>query len=155
MTLLQLLDINFKEFLKNLEQVNKCIETSQLLHKLRQPMQVITLNSSGQIIHHISNCDVGGFPNLNWASISTFADNMYKDCKEVDINFIELIVPFLHTLNQKEEILKQYENYDYIYLVFWNRFALRQSKRLIKHLKNTDVKENALLIYVNNDNFFP
>lgn len=145
----------FKEFLNSLKEKNMCIESDQLLHQLQQPIQVITLNSAGQVIHHVSNCDVGGFPNLKWASISTFTDNMYKDCKDANVNFIELIFPFLYPLNQEKEILKQYVNYDYVYLIFWNRFAFRQSKRLIEHLKNIQIKENALLIYVNNDNFFP
>lgn len=121
-----------------------------------QPLQALYYDNKGNLQSFQVNCYAGGFPNLQWDRDSIFSVFVPKQQAPLDsIVPLETQMKYLFPLSQTEKI--SVEEYDYIIVVYWNRFMGRQSKRLIKF-----VQENAKLskdkkikiIYANNDNLF-
>lgn len=68
---------------------------------------------------------------------------------------LETHLKYFKPLSQTSNFSTQ--NYNYVVVVFWNRFMGRQSKRLIRFVQeniNLGIKEKVKIIYVNNDNYF-
>ncbi len=62
---------------------------------------------------------------------------------------------FLKPLSQSSNL--SIENFDFVVLVFWNRFMGRQSKRLIHFVQvnsKLEKEKKVKIIYVNTDNVF-
>ncbi|HEY0261677.1 MAG TPA: hypothetical protein VGB95_01530, partial [Chitinophagales bacterium] len=104
-----------------------------------QPMQALYYDKSEQLQSFQINCYAGGFPNLNWNRNGIFQVFPPKNQAPID-SLVPLSeqLKHLHKLSSSTEI--SVNNYDYIVLVFWNRFGGRQSKRLIHF-----VQDNAKL----------
>jgi hypothetical protein len=74
---------------------------------------------------------------------------------------VDSIVPFeiqkkyLKPLTQSAEFSS--DNYDYVVVVYWNRFMGRQSKRLIRFVQDNcklEPKRKIKILYANTDNIF-
>ena len=68
---------------------------------------------------------------------------------------LDVQLKYLKPLSQTVKIAP--DQYDYIVVVYWNRFIGRQSKRLIRFVqKNSklETRKKIKIIYVNNDNLF-
>ena len=121
-----------------------------------QPLQALYYDKSGQLQSFHINCYAGGFPNLNWDRNSTLTQFPPKQQAPID-SILPLYkqLNYLRLLSSTEKI--NTDNYDFLVIVYWNRFMGRQSKRLIKFIQtncklNTDKK--VKILYVNNDNAF-
>ena len=119
---------------------------------LLQPLQVIIFNSE-KMISHISNCNLGGFPNLNWDQYLTDFPIAYNNSKGFpEINFNQY-KNYLSNVKDKEN---QFENSQYKMLVIYSDFMGRQSKKLIKRTKEYYTKysktKSIQLIFVNANN---
>jgi hypothetical protein len=122
-----------------------------------QPMQVIYFDTNGSMLSYHINCNVGGFPNLNWNMNNVFDVFPPKQQQYTKIDTIvtfDKLEKFLIPYNKT--IVFNKSSYNYIAVVFWSNFGGRQSKRLIKYVqKNAKLAPaNTLkIIYVNVDNF--
>jgi len=124
-----------------------------------QPLQAIYYSAKNSFQYPDSwqiNCYAGGFPNLKWNREGRM--EQFPPAQQAPLDS-------LLSLKKRMEFLRPVTgvvpfnsiSYDYIVLVYWNRFMGRQSKNLIKA-----VQQNATLaadkrikiIYVNNDNLF-
>lgn len=120
-----------------------------------QPLQALYYHKQHLFSFH-ANCYAGGFPNLSWNHSGAF--NQFPPATVAPIDSLLPLNNLRVSLKALEgkKVFPTYET-DTLVIVFWNRFMGRQSKRLVKL-----VKENAALgstqkpkiIYVNNDNFF-
>ncbi len=121
-----------------------------------QPLQAMYYNRNGQLESFQINCYSGGFPNLNWDRDSIMMVFPPQEQAPTDsilplYRQLEYINPLSHTSNFL------IEDYDYIIIVFWNRFMGRQSKRLIRVIQENSKlagDSRVKIIYVNNDDIF-
>ena len=121
-----------------------------------QPLQALYYNQAGQLQSFQINCYAGGFPNLNWDRNEIFSTFPPQQQAPVDsILPLGTLLHYLQPLSQSKEFTA--EDFDYVVIVFWNRFMGRQSKRLIRFVQdnsNLALDQNVKIIYVNNDNIF-
>lgn len=121
-----------------------------------QPLQALYFNNSGSLISFHVNCYAGGFPNLKWNMNQNMATFPPKQQAPIDsVISLNKLVTFLKPLNTTSTF--RVADYDYVVIVFWNRFMGRQSKRLIRFVQENCKLENVKkvkLIYANTDNLF-
>jgi len=116
-----------------------------------QPLQALYYDNSGHLKSFQVNCYAGGFPNLKWDRneiMTTFPPK-----QQAPIDSIVSLETQMKYLKPKLST----ESYDYIVIVYWNRFMGRQSKRLIRFVQKNIKLENekkVKLIYANTDNIF-
>jgi len=121
-----------------------------------QPLQALYYDNSGHLKSFQVNCYVGGFPNLKWdrnAIMTTFPPKQQASLDSVVS--LEKQLSFLRPL-PNSHIMKT-DKYDYIVVVYWNRFMGRQSKRLIRFVQensNLATEKKVKIIYANTDNLF-
>ena len=121
-----------------------------------QPLQALYFDKKGQLISFQINCNAGGSPNLTWDRDSILTTFPPKQQTAIDsILSLEKQLKFLHPLTQTSKF--NAADFDYVVVIYWNRFMDRQSKRFIKFMqdnsllaKDTKVK----IVYANNDNIF-
>jgi len=68
---------------------------------------------------------------------------------------LETQLKYLKPLSQTTKLLN--DSYDYILIVYWNRFMGRQSKRLIRFVQDNSklaTGKKVKIIYANTDNIF-
>jgi len=119
-----------------------------------QPLQALYYDKTGHLTSFQVNCYAGGFPNLKWdrnAIMTTFPP---KQQAPVDsIVQLETQMKYLKPLSQTAKLSSG--SYDYIVIVYWNRFMGRQSKRLIRFIKDNsklETEKKIKIIYANTDN---
>jgi hypothetical protein len=121
-----------------------------------QPLQALYYNNVGQLQSFHINCYAGGFPNLIWNKNGLF--DIFPPEQQAPIDtFIDLKqqLKYFKPLSVTKTFAAS--NYDYVVIVFWNKFMNRQSKRLIQVVQeNCKLSRDKMvkLIYVNNDNMF-
>ncbi len=146
------LDTAYLTFLSSLESKN----SKEQIKNHYQPLQVLYYGKTGQLESFQINCYAGGFPNLKWNRDGIMA--IFPPRKQAPIDSIiplDLQLKFIHPLAQTKNI--SIERYDYIVIVYWNRFMGRQSKRLIHYVRENSklAKDRKVkIIYVNTDNIF-
>jgi len=142
------LKVGYYEFLKALDSNTY---NAQIQNHL-QPLQALYYNPNGQMISYHVNCYAGGFPNLNWNQEGAFNTFPPKTIAPLDsILSLDQLKKYLNPISENQIFSPK----PYPVVVFWNRMMGRQTKRLIKL-----VKENAKGInnedidwyFVNNDN---
>lgn len=121
-----------------------------------QPLQALYYDNSGHLKSFQVNCYTGGFPNLKWDRNEIMSTFPPKEQAPIDsIVSLETQMKYLKRLSQTEQHF--FESYDYVVIVYWNRFMGRQSKRLIRYVQDNVKLETARkvkVIYVNTDNIF-
>lgn len=121
-----------------------------------QPLQALYYVRTGQLQSFHVNCYAGGFPNLKWDRDSILDIFPPKQQAPVDSLLpFDTLLKFLKPLPSTDKLITA--NYDYIVVVFWNRFMSRQSKRLIRFIRENcklATYEKVKIIYINNDNCF-
>ena len=102
------------------------------------------------------NCYAGGFPNLNWNRYEIMKTFPPKQQVPIDsLISLKTQMKFLKPLSQSSNL--SIDNFDYVVLVFWNRFMGIQSKRLIHFVQansKLDKEKKVKIVYVNTDNIF-
>lgn len=121
-----------------------------------QPLQALYYDKSGHLKSFQVNCYAGGFPNLKWDRNERMTTFPPKSQAPLDsLVPVETQLNYLKPLSQTEKF--SIERYDYLVIVYWNRFMGRQSKRLI-HFVQTNSKlekeKKVKIIYANTDNLF-
>jgi len=102
------------------------------------------------------NCSVGGFPNLRWNRYGTF--DQFPAVKSVELDTMTTLNDHLLHVNPLNNApFPDLRTYDYTVLVYWNRFSGRQSKRLVRVVKENvrlGQGKKIMVLYVNSDNFW-
>ncbi len=119
-----------------------------------QPLQALYYNKTGQLLSFQVNCYAGGFPSLKWNRNETLTTFPPKQQAPID-SIVQLgtQMNYLNPLSKTEKF--SMESYDYIVIIYWNRFMGRQSKRLIRFIKDNcklEEKGKIKIIYANSDN---
>lgn len=147
-----MLDTTYFTYLFSLD-TNGCNEE---IKNHSQPLQTLYYDNTGSLKSFQLNCYAGGFPNLDWKSDELMSTFPPKQQAPVDsIVQLKRLLKYLNPL-QTEESIKP-DKYDYIVVVFWNRFMGRQSKRLIRVVQeNSQLAKGkkVRLVYANTDNLF-
>lgn len=123
---------------------------------LFQPLQVLYFDASGIMSSYSVNCSVGGFPNLRWNRYGTF--DQFPAAVSVELDTMTTLNDHLLHVNPLNNApFPDLRTYDYTVLVYWNRFSGRQSKRLVRVVKDNvrlAKDKKVMVIYVNTDNFW-
>lgn len=102
------------------------------------------------------NCYAPGYPKLNWNIDNNFATFPPKTAAPLDtlLSFDRLINHAEAFKNHEKEKVGKNEPYTVVFI--WNRFMIRETKRLHKLVKENLQKCNEpyRIIYINNDNIF-
>jgi len=132
----------------------------KLLNDLLQPLQIKVFNHENEMELYLINCNVGGFPNIQWNRLGTF--NSFppdiKSFRQVDTTFtFKKDLLLYQNINNETVDYTKYENNELNIIVFWAIFMNKQSKLLINEMRSykerfPDKKIN--LIFVNVDNLF-
>ncbi|MBA3898937.1 MAG: hypothetical protein H0X62_01810 [Bacteroidetes bacterium] len=121
-----------------------------------QPLQALYYGKTGQLESFQINCYAGGFPNLNWGRneiLTTFPP--LEQAPLDSMLSLDSQIKYLKPLSQTNKFSS--DNYDYVVIVYWNRFMGRQSKRLIRFVQDNSKlagDKKVKIIYVNNDNIY-
>ena len=123
-----------------------------------QPLQVKAFNSDGTSHFHLINCNIGGFPNIDWNRFATF------DTYPLDIgklNTADTALTLKHELSMLIPVQGSKSttsaNGDEIVVVYWNRMMHKQSKSLIMTVQHYEAANDSLNIavhFVNTDNLY-
>jgi hypothetical protein len=148
-----LLDSTYTLLLKSFDSTS----FEQTIKNHYQPLQIIYFNDSLQMVSFYANCYAGGFPNLNWNRTNGFSTFPPKTLAPTDTLFkAQDLIQYISRVGSTQKLNLNGE-YDFVILVYWNRFLGRQSKRMINEVhKNLQLSQGKKLklIYINNDNFF-
>jgi len=121
-----------------------------------QPLQVMYYNDKNKLLSYHVNCLATGFPKLNWNSDKQFDTFVPKSQAPTNQFFpLEELVQYFNPISIKSLEMR---NYNYVIIIFWNAFMEKQSKHLIKTVRNNiklkNTEDKVKIIYVNNDNLF-
>lgn len=148
------LDTAYKSFVATATGNNK-----KKINDYLQPLQAIYFGKGNSNQYPLSwhiNCYVPGFPNPNWNYDGKMNQFPPLTAAPVDSNFsLKKIVEYLRPV--KGAVPFNTVEYDYIILVYWNRFMEKQSKGLIEAVQRNlklAVLQKAKVLYINNDNLF-
>lgn len=140
--------------------INPLIQKNKKLHSdLIQPLQVKIYDDSSMIMFLI-NCNVGGFPNLQWnryGSFSTFPPDA-SPFKKIDTTFSFLTdIKYYKNKEGKPLDISRFMDGELNIVVFWTVFMNRQSKILIDEIlqyKSRFKEKKINLAFVNVDHLF-
>lgn len=121
-----------------------------------QPLQALYYDNLGYLRSFHVNCYAGGFPNLKWDRNEIMTTFPPKQQAPID-SIVSLETQIKHIKPIMETPKLSIDGYEYIVIVYWNRFMGRQSKRLIHFVQeNSKIQKEkkVKIIYVNNDNIF-
>ena len=135
------------------------LDTTIYQYKIKnhyQPLQALYYDHLGYLKSFHVNCYAGGFPNLKWDRNEIMTTFPPKQQAPVDsIVSLETQMKYLKPIFENSKL--SVDGYDYIVIVYCNRFMGRQSKRLIHFVQeNSKLQKDkkVKIIYVNNDNIF-
>jgi hypothetical protein len=124
-----------------------------------QPLQAIYFSKENSFQYPVSlqvNCYTGGFPNLKWNREGRM--DQFPPAQQAPLDSILSLKKTMEFLRPVTGVIPFNSiNYDYIVVVYWNRFMGRQSKNLLHTVrKNATLAGNKRIkiLYVNNDNLF-
>ncbi len=123
-----------------------------------QPLQ-ISFYTNNKLNSSFINCYASGFPLLNWnpkGNMDSFPPKTLApidDCLSLS-KHLSLITPVEKSATLNDTKLNSYKN---VVVIHWNNFMLKQTKHMLSTFRNAykdKLPANALIIYVNNDNYF-
>lgn len=130
----------------------------QLLDNLYQPLQLIVFNKNKENICHLVNCNIGGFPKLQWNRYHSFdslpVNPMDYRQPEYKVTMEEVFQTLSPTI-APEEMTSILTEYDYVYVVYYGTFMYGYSKPLLKLINkykkdNKDAKIKYIYAYTDN-----
>lgn len=146
------LDSNYITFLRSLD----ALRYQEQIKNHYQPLQALYYDSSGQLCSFQINCYAGGIPNLRWRRNHIMS--VFPPAVQAPLDSILPLarhLQFLRPLDHKTKISAG--QFDTTIIVYWSLFMGRQSKRLIRTVRENSklaINKNIKIIYVNTDNFF-
>lgn len=128
---------------------------SPMISKYLQPLQVMYFDESGKLVSFHNNCYAGGFPILNWnhdGQFDTFVPATTIALTDTALN-LYFLLPFLKQINNTGSFHKT----KWTVIVFWCDFMLKQTKELIRTVRENASMDNSnstSIYYVNVDNCY-
>jgi hypothetical protein len=153
-------DHTYKLDTNKFNQMKNEVKDSLAKKDLRQPLQVISYDSHGNLNSHLINCTVSGFPKLDWNYWGSFDHFPLSNNKARKIDTViplktELsIISPISNIRVDSTFLK---NQDEIIFVYWNRAMNKRTKELLAFVRDymdKNSKYRIYVIYVNNDNLY-
>ena len=121
-----------------------------------QPLQALYFDKSGQLKSFHINCYAGGSLNLKWDRDSIL--NVFPPRQQAPLDsLLTLERQFKYLRPLGRTTIFNFDSYDYVVIIYWNRFMNRQSKRLINFIQENCKLANGFkvkMVYANNDNIF-
>ncbi len=121
-----------------------------------QPLQALYYDNAGFLKSFHVNCYAGGFPNLKWDRNEIMTVFPPRQQAPIDsIVSLKTQIRFLKPTSQTSKLTV--DSYDYLVVLYWNRFMGRQSKRLIHFVQENskiEKEKKMKIIYANTDNIF-
>ncbi|MHC8948980.1 hypothetical protein [Sphingobacterium hungaricum] len=149
------LDSSYFSFLKNIDTLEVENHHSYVSDR-SQPLQALYYDEKGDLVSYQINCYAGGFPNLKWNRNGNFETFTPKIQAPLDSTLtLKKHLAFFNKVSTSKIVSP--DDYDYVVVVYWNRFMGRQSKRLIRYVQeNAKLSKNksVKIIYVNNDQIY-
>tara|TARA_R110000868_G_scaffold327851_6_gene588743 strand:+ start:521 stop:1165 length:645 start_codon:yes stop_codon:yes gene_type:complete len=146
------LDTAYNAFLNSLDTTKYKTQ----INNHNQPLQALYYGKTRKLLSFQVNCYAGGFPNLNWDRNEIMSSFPPKHQSTLDsIVPFETQLKYMKPLSKTEGFIES--SYDYVIIVYWNRFMGRQSKRLIQLVQNNSelvTDKKVKIIYANTDNIF-
>lgn len=147
---------NYRIDLNKFKSTLNGISDSVLKKYVSQPLQIRVFNTDGKIIFSLVNCNVSGFPNLQWNRFGTF--DLYPPQLEHYRNVDSVFMLNTDTTNLISVNGKDFPADGDLTLVVYFTYAFnKQSKDLIELAKQYSVKfeeHNIQLVFVNMDEYF-
>jgi len=147
------LDTSFENFSVEEAQYNGAASHDHL-----QPLQVSVYDSKGKLISFHINCYANGLFNLNWNSEERFNYFPPKTAAPLDSSISRSKnISMIRDYKTGLLLTDNFREYDYLFIVYWNLFMKKQSKRLIKFIekyRTLHADQKIKIIYVNNDNLY-
>ncbi len=156
------LDTTYEQFLDKYYSIEGLEDSAEIMNRkllkkqLYQPLQCMLFDSRGYLMSNIVNCDVGGFPTLNWNRYNSFDQFPIQAISVVDSTMnIEKLLPYLNTI----AVGKFKDDFDYQCVIYYNEFMTRNSKKLLKlalgNIEREKKKGITINVHlVNNDHYF-
>lgn len=150
---------DYKSFI---DTIGKNINTTEyelktLQKQYYQPLQYLLFDSTGNLIVHSVNCDVGGnMINLQWNAEGQF-DVFPPIPRSTVYRYFKLSELQKHITQLNKAPTDANGTYSYTCVVFWDMFMGRHSRRLVKlALENLKLAYGAKVnvILINNDNLY-
>jgi hypothetical protein len=147
------IDTSYTTFIAQIDTTKKDLQRNHF-----QPLQALYFNKTGRLVSYHVNCYAGGFPNLKWNRDGILEAFVPKTQAPLDtlLTFSKQL-EFIRTMDGKTLSAKQFDTFDYNVIVYWSIFMGRQSKHLIKEIKENCKFANdkkVRLMFVNIDNAF-
>lgn len=121
-----------------------------------QPLQALYYDKKGKLQSFQVNCYAGGFPNLKWNRNGIMTSFPPQQQAPLDqIIPLEKHLTFLRPLSPSGKLPT--ESYDYVVILYWNKFMGRQSERLVQYIQDNSklaTDKKVKIIYANTDNIF-
>lgn len=135
-----------------------CKNDTLLRNNLMQPLQIRFYQRSDTLLSLQLNCTAGGFPNLKWnkhGQLNTIPPNFTVDVDTCILFRKDLgyLIPTSNDCHSSD----YYNNADYNIILFWSVFMNRQSKILIREIKDYQKRfpeKKINVLYVNTDKIF-
>jgi hypothetical protein len=122
-----------------------------------QPMQIMYFDKNNTLVSYHVNCDMSGFPNLKWNDTGNFNTFIPRSTTYPDsyVKFDDLAM-YISNCNSQQIQYADFNDADYNIVIFWCKCFGRQSKRVIKLVRENlqiNHSEKVNLLFVNIDNF--
>lgn len=135
-------------------------EYPQIAKNHLQPLQVLYFNREKELVGFMVNCYAPGFPNLHWNRFGSFDSFPPSDTAHIidSIFTFNSIVRFAKSIEDDgQSSFLNTDFSDYYVVLIWTRFMGRQTKRLLREVKD-NIKlakgKSVTVFYINADNIF-
>ncbi|MEI6091639.1 MAG: hypothetical protein WCR42_14380 [bacterium] len=146
------LDTNYVYSLKNIDTTR--YKESRKSHI--QPLQALYYYNTGYLQSFHINCYAQGWPDLKWDRDGILAT--FPPLQQAPIDSLLPLDSLIRYIKPLSKTVKfDVKDYDYIVVVFWNRWWVKNSERLIHFIQGNcklTTNQKVKIIYVNNDNMF-
>lgn len=159
-----ILDTSFRAFLITLPIIDSnCLRDSSIYLQCHirqnhlQPLQIMYFDKNNILVSYHINCEIPGFPNLKWNKTGNFNTFIPRSTTYSDsyMRFDDLVM-YISDCNSQQIQYADFKDADYNIVVVWCKFMGRQSKRMIKLVKENlrlNQSKKVNLLFVNIDNF--
>ena len=134
------------------------ITNEQIAHDHLQPLQINVYSAKGELISFHINCYADGFMYLKWNTKGNF--NSFPPITAAPLDTMltrRRHLKMIRNYKTGMRLSDTFEDYDYLFIVHWNVFMKRQSKRLVKFIekyKTANAQYKIKVLYVNDDNLY-
>lgn len=117
------------------------VQNAEIKKRMYQPCQLIIFNKE-RLKKWVVNCDVGGFPKLQWNISALLKNDTLGVCSD-SLSYIYSSV-----------IQTSFKEQDTTIIVLWSRVLNKPSKQLIRDVQKSTQNSSAKVCYCNLDSFF-